>query len=240
MPARDAKGRLDTMLRRLLMRRATVSAREQIAERFHLVTLEGEALRGASWVPGQKVQIAMAEPFVTRTYTPIDWEASAGRTRVLCYAHGDGPGSAWARDARPGQECDVFGPRGSIDPGPTPRPLAIFGDETSIGLAHALVSRSPSPSATCHFEVDDADAVGQALTRLRLPDATLYVRRPGDAHVEGMVAAARSLAATGVAFVLTGKAGTVQRLRQGLRSAEVSAPIIDTKVYWAPGKVGLD
>ena len=240
MAAYGARGRLDEMLRRLLMRRATVSACERIAERFHLVTLEGAALQGAAWTAGQKVQIAMAGPFVTRTYTPIEWDASAGRTRILCYAHGDGPGSAWVRDVRPGQDCDVFGPRRSIDPHPGSKPLAIFGDETSIGLAHALAARSPPQSAACHFEAEDAEAAGEVLRRLRLPDAGLYVRRADDAHVEPMIAAARSLAAAGAAFVLTGKAGTVQRLRRALTQAEVPASLIDTKVYWAPGKAGLD
>jgi NADPH-dependent ferric siderophore reductase len=227
------------MLRRMFMRPATVSARERIAKSFHLITLEGSALRDAAWTPGQKVQIAMAERFVTRTYTPIEWDASAGRTRILCYAHGDGPGSAWARDVKPGDECDVFGPRNSIDPHSTSKPLVIFGDETSIGLACAFLTQNPIQSISCHFEVDDEEAASETLRRLGL-DAALYVKRAGDAHVEQMATAIEAPAVARMRFVLTGRAGTVQRLRQGLKEAGVPTPFINTKVYWAPGKIGLD
>ena len=49
-----------------------------------------------------------------------------------------------------------------------------------------------------------------------------------------------TLAAGGTGFVLTGKAGTVQRLRQRLKRLAVPASRIATKAYWAPGKTGLD
>ncbi|SDR84184.1 siderophore-interacting protein [Bradyrhizobium canariense] len=240
MPAESVKGRLGGVLRRILMRRATVFACKPIAGRFRLISLEGPALRGAVWAPGQKVQIAMAAPFVTRTYTPIEWEASTGRTRILCYAHGVGPGSAWVRDVKPGDECDVFGPRGSIDVRPASGPLAVFGDETSIGLAYALSAHHPTRSAALHFELDDMEAGRHVLKHMDLSGAALFGKRTDDAHVEQMAAALPSLAATGASFVFAGKAGTVQRLRQSLKQLEVTTPRISTKAYWAPGKVGLD
>ena len=40
--------------------------------------------------------------------------------------------------------------------------------------------------------------------------------------------------------MLTGKAGTVQRLRQRLKRLAVPASRIATTAYWAPGKTGLD
>ena len=64
------------------MRRATVVANEQIGENYRRVTFEGQALAGVDWIAGQKVQIAMSEAFVTRTYTPIEWDAKAGRTAI--------------------------------------------------------------------------------------------------------------------------------------------------------------
>lgn len=240
MPAGSAKGRLSSVLRRILMRRATVSGCEPISGCFRLITLEGPALRGVAWVPGQKLQIAMAESFVTRTYTPIEWDALAGQTRLLCYAHASGPGSAWVRDVKPGDECDVFGPRSSIDLRATSGPLALFGDETSIGLAYALSAQHPTRSAALYFELDDMKASSDVLKHLGLRGATLFERHMDDAHVERMEAVLPSLAAGGAAFVFAGKAGTVQRLRQSLKLLDVAIPRITTKVYWAPGKVGLD
>jgi len=240
MPAESVKGRLDGVLRRMLMRRATISACRPIAERFHLITLEGPALQGMSWAPGQKVQIAMAAPFVTRTYTPIEWDALTGRTRILCYVHGEGPGSAWARDVKPGDECDVFGPRSSVDPRPASGPFAVFGDETSIGLGYALSGRYPTRSAALHFELGDTEAGKHVLKHLDLSDVALFEKRADDAHVEQMAAALPSLVAAGASFVFAGKAATVQRLRQSLKQLDVTTPRITTKAYWAPGKVGLD
>ena len=240
MAAESISGRLSDVMRRLIMRRATVAACETISERFRLLTLEGPALRGVAWVPGQKVQIAMAEPFVTRTYTPIEWDASTGRTRILCYAHGTGPGSVWVRDVKPGDECDVFGPRSSIDLRAISGPLALFGDETSIGLACALSAEHRAWSAALYFEFSDMKAGSDVLQHLGLRYAALFEKQTDDAHAEQMEAALPALAASGAAFVLAGKAGTVQRLRQSLKRLDVAASRITTKAYWAPGKVGLD
>jgi NADPH-dependent ferric siderophore reductase len=237
MTATATRNGFGGVLRRLLMRPVTVAANERIAGRFHLITLEGPALRDVAWAPGQKVQIAMGAAFLTRTYTPIDWDGEAGRFRILGYAHGEGPGSAWVRAAGPGAVCDVFGPRGSIDASTAPERLAIFGDETSIGLAHALAA---TRLLTHHFELDDPQAGGAVLEHLGFAHATLFEKRAADAHVERMEAALPSLAAAGATFVLTGKAGIVQRLRQALKPLGVSSSRIAAKAYWAPGKTGLD
>lgn len=238
--ATKGPGRLSRALVRLFMRHATVAACETIADRFRLITLEGPALAGIAWTPGQKIQIAMGSAFVARTYTPIKWDPVAGRTRILGYAHGDGPGSAWIRGLEPGDECDIFGPRHSLDVSAVAGPLALLGDETSIGLARALLNEDRARAAVCRFEVDDVEASRRVTAHLGLDDTVLFGRTEGDAHVEGMKATLPALAAAGAVFVLTGKASTVQRLRQALKLQPVPAVRIVAKAYWAPGKAGLD
>lgn len=236
-PAAKAPGRLSKALIRLLMKRATVVASERLTDRFRLITLEGAALKGVAWTPGDKVQIAMGSAFVARTYTPIEWNAAAGRMCILGYAHGDGPGGAWVRAVRPGDECDIFGPRGSLDLRRLSGPLAIFGDETAIGLAYAATRQEPSRAVTCHFEVGDLESARQVAVELGLQDAALVERCPDETHVATMVAALPDLVAAGASFVLVGKAGTVQTLRRALT---LPASRLLTKAYWAPGKAGLD
>ena len=238
--SRTEQGRLSKALMRLWMKRATVVANEHMADRFRLIAFEGVELKGVAWNAGQKVQIPMGSAFVTRTYTPIEWDASTGRTRILCYAHGTGPGSVWVRDVKPGDECDVFGPRSSIDLRAISGPLAFFGDETSIGLACALSAEHRAWSAALYFEFSDIKAGSDVLQHLGLRYATLFEKQTDDAHAEQMEAALPALAASGAAFVLAGKAGTVQRLRQSLKRLGVAASRITAKAYWAPGKVGLD
>jgi len=238
--ASGAQSRLSRMLVNLLMKRARVVAAETLAERYRLITLEGPALERVAWIAGQKVQIAMGSAFVTRTYTPIEWNASAGRACILGYAHGDGPGSAWVLGVRPGDECDVFGPRSSLDVRHLPGPLVLLGDETSIGLAFALVQQDPARLVTCGFEVDDVDACRQVAARLGLEDAMIFAKSADGTHLGAMAAMMSPRAQAGMAFVLTGKAGTIQALRQDLKRHGVPAARVATKAYWAPGKVGLD
>jgi NADPH-dependent ferric siderophore reductase len=239
-PLAKPPGRLSKGLLRLLMKRATVVAVERLTDRFRLITLEGSALEGIAWTPGQKIQIAMGSAFSTRTYTPIEWDAANGQIRILGYAHGDGPGSAWVRRVEPGDECDIFGPRASVDVRHAIGSLAVFGDETSIGVAYALARQDRSRSFACYFETGDMVSVEQVVAQLGISNATLFARRGDDAQFEEMEATLPALAATGVSFVLTGKAGTIQRLRQSLKLQAVPTRRIVTKAYWAPGKAGLD
>ncbi|WP_422180348.1 siderophore-interacting protein [Caulobacter sp.] len=239
-PKPKPPGRLSQALTRLLMKRATIVAVEPLAPGFRLITLEGPALAGVNWTPGQKIQIAMGSAFVARTYTPMAWDGSAGRTQLLGYAHGDGPGSAWLQALEAGAECDIFGPRPSLDVAGLAGPVAVFGDETSMGLAHALAAGDGARTLSCAFEVGDVENAKAVAIRLGLSDAVLFKRSPDDAHLEAMAAVLASQVATGASFVLTGRAGAIQKLRQGLKLHEVSSGRIATKAYWAPGKVGLD
>lgn len=234
------QGRLGKALTRLWMKRATVTANEQLADRFHLITLEGPALAGVAWRPGQKIQIAMGSAFTTRTYTPIEWNPSAGRTCILAYSHGDGPGSAWVRDAVPGGECDIFGPRASLDLSRLPGPLVIVGDETSMGLAYAAGAQDRTRLVSPIFEVGDMESARHVSTQLGFQHVALIARSQDNAHVGALEAALSDGIAAGASFVLTGKAATIQRLRQSLRLQSIPAPRIVTKAYWAPGKTGLD
>lgn len=239
-PDGRAPGPLSKALIRLLMKPAIVVVNECMAGNFRLITLEGPALEGVAWMPGQKVQIAMGSAFATRTYTPIEWNAATGRACILGYAHGDGLGSAWLRTVEPGDGCDVFGPRSSLDLSRLSGPIAIFGDETSIGLAHAAVHQITNRPVACHFEVDDMEAARDLTAQLGLRDTALFERRGGDAHIEAMAAGIPALALAGATFVLTGRAGTIQVLRRTLKQHAIPPARVVAKAYWTPGKTGLD
>lgn len=238
--ARDRPGALQRAFRRVTMRRATVTACEAVGRRFRLITLEGPQLRGVRWTAGQKVQIAMGASFATRTYTPIEWDDAAGRTRILGYAHGDGPGAAWVRSAIAGDRHDVFGPRGSLDASGVQTPLVVFGDETSMGLAFALQSERKGRAVSCRFEVAQADDAERALDRLGFDDARLFGDAQEGRRLKEMEAELPIFAAAGATFVLTGRALAIQHLRQALRRLEVPGVRVMTKAYWALGKRGLD
>jgi NADPH-dependent ferric siderophore reductase len=237
-PARRP-GLIGRALIRLLMRHARVVEAETIVPAFRLITLEGPELQGVSTAPGQKLQIAMGSALVARTYTPVGWDASAGRVQILGHVHGTGPGSSWVRQVRAGDECDVFGPRSSIAASQARRQILI-GDETSIGLVCALLRHSPYTTFCGLLEVNAPGGARQVLQRLSLSGVELFGRTPGETHLEDMEQRLSALASPETAFVLTGKASTVQRLRRTLLAAGTPSRQITSKAYWALGKTGLD
>jgi ferric-chelate reductase (NADPH) len=222
------------------MRPARVATVETLSLHFRLVDLEGEALRNVNWTPGQKVQVAMGSGMSARTYTPMSWDADSGRTRLLAFGHGDGPGSRWSSALREGDTCQFFGPRRSLDLSGLQSPVVLFGDETSFGLAVALRDSSQADGAIHVFEASDAAESRPVLEAIGLGQATLIERIADDAHLAAVEAEVLRLAASGAHFVLTGKASSIQRVSCALKAAGVVSSRVKTKAYWAPGKVGLD
>jgi ferric-chelate reductase (NADPH) len=241
-------GRIEGALTRLFMKSVTVRELCTLDERFRLVTLSGESLRGVRWTPGQKVQVALGG-WVYRTYTPLSWDAVDGSTQLLLFLHGESPGTAWGRVLKVGDSCTMFGPRDSLDLDTLDRPALLFGDETSFALAHAM-RFTPRGMQGVHtvFEVDSQDVAKGILGHLGIANADLIERRPNDAHlsevekvaVEHLQAHSIESCASIESCVLSGKASSIQRLNKRLRSLGLSSRQIRTRAYWAPGKAGLD
>jgi NADPH-dependent ferric siderophore reductase len=239
-PSQAPQGRVTRMLLRWLMRPARVAAIETLSSRFRLIELEGDALKDVAWAVGQKLQVAMGAGLSARTYTPMSWDAGRGRTRLLAFAHGDGPGSKWASGLREGDACQFFGPRRSLDLADLGAPVVLFGDETSFGLAAALRDNLRAGGALHMFETADIAESRRALEAVGLGEARLIARSVGDAHLAAVEAEMLRLAAGGAQFVLTGKVSSIQRVSRALKAAGVASSRIKAKAYWAPGKAGLD
>lgn len=235
-------GRIEGSLLRPFLKGVTVSESRRIADRFRLVTLMGQPLRGVPWTPGAKVQVQLGG-WVYRTYTPLSWNPVAGSMQLLLYAHGDGPGAAWTRSIEVGHPCSLFGPRSSLDLDQLARPALVFGDETSIGLVHALRSSARgADDVTVVLEVTSKPIAEAALEASGVRSVELVERAPNDAHLrqlEEMIVhhlGARSLQSC----LLSGKSTSIQALNKRLRTEGVLRRQIRTKAYWAPGKAGLD
>ncbi|WMJ68922.1 SIP domain-containing protein [Stenotrophomonas sp. 24(2023)] len=232
-------GRISRTLIRLLMKQARITAVDRIGRHARVLTLESEAFREVAWQPGQKLQVAMGSAFVARTYTPMTWDAAVGRTQLLGFSHGGGPGSAWLLGAVAGDACHVFGPRPAVDPGRTGAVCVLVGDETSIALAQALARHGTVP-VQCLLEVDDAQSAHAVLGHLGLTGVEVHARQPHEAHWAAMEPRLRALAGSDATFVLTGKAATVQHLRRVLKALGVATARIAAKPHWAPGRTGMD
>lgn len=234
-------GLLERTFDRLLLRNTRVAAVEQVSERFRLIALEGDALQGAAWAPGHKLQVKVAGPFTARTFTPIGFDAERGRTRILGYAHGAGPGSDWLRRVRAGDACQVFGPHHSLALGDLAGSVVLHGDETSFGLAASVVAATAGRAAPrCVFEVESSAEAALALQALGVAPALLVERRDEVRRVQAIGDLWSQCSGDGTLFVLTGRAQSIQQARQALKVHGVPSSRILSKAYWAPGKTGMD
>ena len=237
-------GFFESAVQKLFMRRAHVDAVDDLNAQFRMITLSGDGLKGADWTPGDKVQIQLKlGSWVKRTYTPLHWDPIEGRTRVLVYLHGDGPGTAWARGTRAGDTCLLFGPRKSIDLRRLPPPAVLFGDETSIGLAAALhATRGDTHGIELLFEFSAPSQTVQVTEALGLSKAQYCGRSDGDGRAPDLERRLLSLvdAHHPIRFALTGKSTSIQQIRQLLRTRGFSPSQFQSRAYWAPGKSGLD
>lgn len=224
----------------LFTKQATVVDTKQLDERFRLLTLECEAFKGLPWTPGQKLQIMLRSAFVARTFTPMQWDTEAGRTRVLVYTHGISPTGDWIRGVTVGDCVHVFGPRPSLNLDGISSRVVLVGDETSIGLAYSLLNQHPNRALLCLLEVNTVENTRAVLARLAIGSTELFERRADDSHLEQIEHLLMALAVTNATFVMTGKASSIQRLRRTLKQLGVCTARMPTKAYWSPGKIGLD
>jgi len=228
-------------LKKLVFREFTVSRVTHLSEHFERIDFVCEALRGRPCSPGDKVQVDFDGG--PRTYTPFAFDGAHGALSVLVYLHGDGPSARWARNVSEGERAFAFGPRGSLALAAQSGPLTLFGDETSFGLARVLLeSRGAASGLSFVFEVTNENESKAVLEALKVPHFELVERRAEDAQLTDVEARVRAVLAHDATrrLVFTGKAQSIQTLRNRLKAEPVAHGGQLVKAYWSPGKRGLD
>lgn len=225
---------------------------EQVTPRMRKIRIGGEALAGLKWTPGQHVRLAVNDIFAARTWlrgeianalrTYSIWHHDPTRQTIelIGFDHGgDGPGTTWIRNARPGQEIAFTKPEGSLVVRPAPYHL-FAGEETASVAFGAMLRALPEDEVV--FGAVEADGPGD---HLDLPRELTRVCRDGAsaASSELLVEAVRKLDLPdepGVAY-LAGEARTIQAVRAHLvRERGWQRGDVRTKPFWTPGKRGLD
>jgi len=240
---RPAADRLAGPLLGLLFLRAEVAGTGLITPRMRLIRLAGSALRGLAWTPGQQVRVRVRDPrgkTALRTYSV--WSYQGDEIELCVLDHGDGPGAAWARSLRKGDEVLLRKPEGTFVAAEGALYHVFAGEETASVAFGAMLGALPARA-----RVYGAVEVARENDRLPLPRAAeLSWRFRGDAPAAssaGLVSAVRDLdlpAGPGVAY-LAGEARTCQAVRAHLVS-ERGWPrrSVLVKPFWAPGKRGLE
>jgi len=229
---------------RVAFRTAEITGVTDHGSHFRTIELEGDALRGVSWQPGDKLQVR-TDPngLAPRTYTPVSWDPDRGATRLLVYAHGSGPGSAWAAGVCAGARCQVFGPRRSLVLDRDGSSLVLVGDETSFALAAAWHRQHPDqPAAASLFEVADPDGARSVLDAVGVGVAHLVTRSPAAEHLPELTRSVVEVvgAHPDATLCLTGKAQTIAAVRRALKASPVAGRPVLVKAYWDENRSGLD
>ena len=149
-------------------RATTVSEVEALSPRIRRVRLSGDGLRGFPDSPGQKIKIKLASG-QSRSYTPARLDGESGWMDLIFHIHGGGPASDWAASAAPGDAMEIMGPARSVPAAGSGIEWALFlGDETTLGLAAALLAPLPSHVRVLGaIEIDSDDLA--AVAGLGLP-----------------------------------------------------------------------
>ncbi len=246
----------------LIVRHLRVCAVRPVAERLVRITLTGADLAGfVADGPGDHVKLLFpdpatgeiatpalgadgsrapaAGPVVARDYTPFEHRPEAGELDIDFVLHGDeGPASAWAARARPGDRVAVAGPRGShLVPEGLTR-LVLVVDETAFPAAARWLRATSVPTVllltTAH---ESAAAYFDGLPGVTA-DRDLTVGLTADPE-----AALRALAPfdPSTLVVLAGEASTLVPLRRYLRR-ELGLPAaqVDASGYWKRDVAALD
>ncbi|MES2745005.1 MAG: siderophore-interacting protein [Bdellovibrionota bacterium] len=222
---------------------ATVSSVESVSENFRIITLHAAALTKVRWASGGKIQINVGE-WNVRTYTPVSIDSETGQLRIVAYLHGKGPGSRWASEIKVGDECQYLGPRESLAPDSKLKPVVVFGDETSLGLA-ATCRKLGGENSHYHFvfEVTDVEECLKVCRELEIAESSTLVAKVSDgSHLDEVCQHLQNtydIVSRGQ-LILTGNLKSIRSVKNNLQARGFSSTRMKTKVYWAEGQTGID
>ncbi len=200
---------------------ARVTSVDTMSARVLRVRVSGPAIAGMDFSPGVKIKLHVGAGNM-RSYTPASVDSTAGEMDVVVHVHGDSAASDWARGLKAGDEVSFMGPGKSVEGPSGPLPwAAFFGDETTIGLAEAIVDAH-----------EDGTPILGAIEVASLPLAGVP---RAQTHGEALVAYLDSLALPeGEGRVwLSGEASSVLALRKALLDRGVTREQLCIKPYWS-------
>ena len=202
---------------------------QDLSPRVRRIRFSGETLTGLTWSPGDKVKLRLRG--VSRSYTPAMVDEDQGWMDVIFFLHGRGPATRWAAGAGVGTRAMLTKPEKSFKRGKKEPAWALFmGDETTLGLAQALLSALPSRTVVMGaIEITAGDA--PAVQGLGLPlSVAIRDDHYGDALVDWLTQATLP-EGDGVIWI-SGEAVTVRTLKKVLSERDLGKTSVKTKGYW--------
>ena len=192
--------------------------------------------------PNGPVYAEGVTPPAARDYTPRRYDAAGNTLTIDFVLHGEGPATAWAAQARPGQCLGVGGPRGSFIVPDDFDWYLLAGDESALpAIGRRLEELAATARAFVVAEVGDAGEEQRFTSRAKVE--THWLHRDGTAGSQSLlhdaIAALKLPPGEGYAWVAA-EAATAKALRRhlvderGLRKDRVKAA-----AYWKQGAVAV-
>ncbi|WP_043625926.1 hypothetical protein [Nonomuraea candida] len=189
------------------------------------------------WHPGHEVQFRVA-PTLGRRYTVRTVNgADAEHIGVLVATEATGPGTAWIRRLRAGDQLTVLAGR-HRPPRESGTRRLYLGDGCALGTLDALSRYGEAPIVAVEVPADAVAALADRWPRHRFLPAA---QAPGDALQSWLERAITEGELADVdAALLLGHARSIQRQRRLLIDSQIlTRRAITTRPYWANGKEGL-
>lgn len=184
--------------------------------------------------PEGRVWPADAERPTVRTYTPRAYDPVAGTLEVQFVLHGEGPASAWAARARPGDRLALGGPGGRFGADLEAPNWWIAGDESALPAVATLLEALPATArAEVHLEV--AGPSDEIPLASKASVAISWHHRRDAFGSELYDAAAGTALAAGTQVWVGCEASAMRRIRREFLGEGVAPSSLVTRGYWRLG-----
>ena len=189
--------------------------------------------------PVWPADLEAAQRPVMRDYTPRHFDPLALELDLEVALHGEGHADAWARQARPGDEVGIGGPKGSFV---LPEGLdwsVLAGDETALPAIARRLEELPV-GARVHVFVELADpADRRSLSSQAQVDLHWLQRPPGQAGQALLQALREWPLPQGLGHTwAAGEAAAMAALRHHWQSLGQPAALMRVSAYWKQGQAG--
>lgn len=229
-------------------RRLTVASVELITPRMKRIVFTSPELHdfvSAGYDDHIKLFLPLAPgaaDMCMRDYTPRAFDPAKGSLVIDFALHEAGPATAWAIDAKAGDELEIGGPRGStIIPDDFDWYLLV-GDETALpAIGRRLETANPGVRVLTAVVVEDAREIQQFETASDWTAAWALRDRDGSDDAASLRRAIESLTLPpGEGFVWIGAEGRVARALRSYMGEHRGHPLgwMKASGYWVQGEAG--
>ncbi|MFZ1062939.1 MAG: siderophore-interacting protein [Acidimicrobiales bacterium] len=195
-------------------------------------------------VAGNDVMVRLADAKgrqVRRRYSVRSVDHDQGLITLWIVTSHEGAGARWAREAQPGDQVDLVGPRGKITLDPLADWYLFVGDTSGLASFYRMAESIETPGRAIFIvEVDD---IGDALTapfNEELSVTGIFVERNGRAHDDpaGLLAglAAFELPAHEGRAYLFGEFHVLRAIGAALADRGLGTEHQSHKAFWRAGR----